>query len=106
MDSVKGWIGPILGIVGSLAGGMMSGPVGAIFGGLGMLGMTIGGILLYNKYKEWKGKIANDITNQNSVTDQASQVVNNQTQTIQDQSTVNAVDAEREKDKNGNPKKP
>lgn len=49
-EAIKGLIGPVIGVIGSLVGG---GPLGLIGFAVGVIGLLIGGIWVYNKYKNF-----------------------------------------------------
>lgn len=82
MASIAGLIGPILGLFGSIIG---AGPFGAIVAGLGGLGLLVGGIFLYNKFKAWQFASAQNSGNEQAVIDSAHVIDHNQHQGSDDE---------------------
>ena len=94
MDTVMKFLPAIT----SLLGGVLSaGPWGAIFMGVAAIGLLIGGVIIYNKIKQYQFKKAQDDSHQNQVDGQNQTIKDNQDIAIGDSSTVDQHKSDKQK---------
>ena len=67
-ETIKSWIGPAFSFVMSLIGG---GPWGLIAFGIGAVALIVGGIFVFNKFKNWQFDNAQKKQNEDAVADHA-----------------------------------
>lgn len=96
MDTVTKILGIVGPIIGSLVG---ASPLGAILLGVAGIGVLIGGIVLFNKFKNWKFTQTHNTEVEQAAQDLVQVIVNNQQQSVGDSATVDSVDAQAQKDK-------
>ena len=82
MATIMSILGPILSVFTSILGG---GPLGAIVGGIGAIGLLIGGIILYGKFKAWQYASAQNSGNAQAVTDNSHVIDSGQHQSSDDE---------------------
>lgn len=66
-ETIKSWIGPAFSLVMSLIGG---GPWGLVAFGVGAVALLVGGIWVFNKFKNWQFDNAHEKQNEQAVIDQ------------------------------------
>lgn len=96
MDTIKSILPGIIGLIGSLVGG---GPLGLIAFGIGSIGLIIGGVVLYNKYKGMIFKQAEQQQIKDGVKDAQDLIVKNQKQGADDSKTFQESEKDRDEAK-------
>lgn len=88
MEFLKKWGPAILGVVASVAGGAMSGPLGAIVGAVTVVGLVVGGILVQRAWKNFKFGKAQEQQNQQGVAGHNQVIADNQNQSVNNASAL------------------